>query len=236
MLRGTLPTHFGGEEWAIPLMMTGIFQKTCQYWVSWWMWVSWSLANNFSFFLFLSLKFHLHQVYYSRLGTLAERSRRQAHLHFHSHGELLILGNVSEVILGGLRPWSRYQVQLAVLNGRGEGPRSEAMEFVTPEGGKNQQPFTLRPFNLCFPLSTFWTSFQLLLLLLEALSIHITLFRPRIMCGILDRMYKRVETWVVNTKIHCSQTKSERHGMCWNETNPKAVQLFSYLATPFKIF
>ncbi|KAM3848159.1 neural cell adhesion molecule L1 [Vipera latastei] len=74
------------------------------------------------------------RVYYSRLGTLAERSRRQAHLHFHSHGELLILGNVSEVILGGLRPWSRYQVQLAVLNGRGEGPRSEAMEFVTPEG------------------------------------------------------------------------------------------------------
>ncbi|KAK9407622.1 neural cell adhesion molecule L1 [Crotalus adamanteus] len=74
------------------------------------------------------------RVYYFRLGTLAERSRRQAHLHFHSHGELLILGNVSEVILGGLRPWSRYQVQLAVLNGRGEGPRSEAMEFVTPEG------------------------------------------------------------------------------------------------------
>ncbi|XP_025021470.1 neural cell adhesion molecule L1 isoform X2 [Python bivittatus] len=74
------------------------------------------------------------KVYYSRLGTLAERSRRQAHLHFHSHGELLILGNVSEVTLGGLRPWSRYQVQLAVLNGRGEGPRSEAMEFVTPEG------------------------------------------------------------------------------------------------------
>uniref|UniRef100_A0A8C6YHU0 L1 cell adhesion molecule n=1 Tax=Naja naja TaxID=35670 RepID=A0A8C6YHU0_NAJNA len=92
------------------------------------------LANNFSLFLFLSLKFHLHQVYYTRLGTLAERSRRQAHLHFHPHGDLLILGNVSEVILGGLRPWSRYQVQLAVLNGRGEGPRSEAMEFVTPEG------------------------------------------------------------------------------------------------------
>ncbi|KAG8129901.1 hypothetical protein E2320_016708 [Naja naja] len=62
------------------------------------------------------------KVYYTRLGTLAERSRRQAHLHFHPHGDLLILGNVSEVILGGLRPWSRYQVQLAVLNGRGEGP------------------------------------------------------------------------------------------------------------------
>lgn len=112
-------------------------------------------ANNFSLFLFLSLKFHRHQVYYSRLGTLAERSRRQAHLHFHSHGELLILGNVSEVILGGLRPWSRYQVQLAVLNGRGEGPRSEAMEFVTPEGGKNRRSFTLGTFHLCFPPCTF---------------------------------------------------------------------------------
>lgn len=27
MLRGTLPTHFGGEEWAIPLTMTGILKK-----------------------------------------------------------------------------------------------------------------------------------------------------------------------------------------------------------------
>ncbi|KAG8129903.1 hypothetical protein E2320_016816 [Naja naja] len=79
------------------------------------------------------------KVYYTRLGTLAERSRRQAHLHFHPHGDLLILGNVSEVILGGLRPWSRYQVQLAVLNGRGEGPRSEAMEFVTPEGANQTE-------------------------------------------------------------------------------------------------
>uniref|UniRef100_A0A8C7E7D2 L1 cell adhesion molecule n=1 Tax=Naja naja TaxID=35670 RepID=A0A8C7E7D2_NAJNA len=52
-----------------------------------------------------------------------------------------------------LYPGDRFEVQLAVLNGRGEGPRSEAMEFVTPEGGKNRRPFALRTFNLCFPLS-----------------------------------------------------------------------------------
>ncbi|XP_070597473.1 neural cell adhesion molecule L1 isoform X2 [Erythrolamprus reginae] len=84
------------------------------------------------------------KVYYSRLGTLAERSRRQAHLHSPSHGELLIWGNVSEVILGGLRPWSQYQVQLAVFNGRGEGPPSEVMPFATPEGvPSNPESFRL---------------------------------------------------------------------------------------------
>uniref|UniRef100_A0A8D2LZ48 L1 cell adhesion molecule n=1 Tax=Varanus komodoensis TaxID=61221 RepID=A0A8D2LZ48_VARKO len=62
------------------------------------------------------------------------RSRRQTHLHSHSHGQLLIEGNVSEVTLGGFRPWSQYRVQMSVLNGRGEGPRSEAITFNTPEG------------------------------------------------------------------------------------------------------
>uniref|UniRef100_A0A8D2Q984 L1 cell adhesion molecule n=1 Tax=Varanus komodoensis TaxID=61221 RepID=A0A8D2Q984_VARKO len=63
-----------------------------------------------------------------------KRSRRQTHLHSHSHGQLLIEGNVSEVTLGGFRPWSQYRVQMSVLNGRGEGPRSEAITFNTPEG------------------------------------------------------------------------------------------------------
>ncbi|XP_044299559.1 neural cell adhesion molecule L1 isoform X2 [Varanus komodoensis] len=73
-------------------------------------------------------------IHYFRLGTMSERSRRQTHLHSHSHGQLLIEGNVSEVTLGGFRPWSQYRVQMSVLNGRGEGPRSEAITFNTPEG------------------------------------------------------------------------------------------------------
>ncbi|XP_042304789.1 neural cell adhesion molecule L1 isoform X3 [Sceloporus undulatus] len=74
------------------------------------------------------------QVYFFWLGTLADRSRRQARAHTRSHGKVLIEGNVSEITLGGFKPWSRYRVQMAVLNGRGEGPHSEAMGFDTPEG------------------------------------------------------------------------------------------------------
>ncbi|XP_062975420.1 neural cell adhesion molecule L1 isoform X2 [Elgaria multicarinata webbii] len=73
-------------------------------------------------------------VYYSRLGAASDRSRRQIHLHTHNHGQILIEGKLSEVIVGGFKPWSRYQVKMSVQNGRGEGPHSEAMEFDTPEG------------------------------------------------------------------------------------------------------
>ncbi|XP_054859425.1 neural cell adhesion molecule L1 [Eublepharis macularius] len=95
--------------------------------------LSWSLPNV------ENVRGHLKgfKVYYTWLGTMAERSRRQAHHHAHHHlekRELLIEGNVSEIILGVFRPWSRYRVEMTVLNGKGEGPRSEAIEFGMPEG------------------------------------------------------------------------------------------------------
>ncbi|XP_078242687.1 neural cell adhesion molecule L1 isoform X3 [Pogona vitticeps] len=74
------------------------------------------------------------QVYYYWLGTLEQRNHQQAHPHAHSRGKVLIEGNVSEITVGGFRPWSWYRVQMTVLNGRGEGPLSEAIEFDTLEG------------------------------------------------------------------------------------------------------
>ncbi|XP_008102105.1 neural cell adhesion molecule L1 isoform X3 [Anolis carolinensis] len=92
--------------------------------------LSWILPNREKIFGHLKG----FQVYFFWLGTMADRSRRQARAHTHSHGKVLIEGDVSEIILGGFRPWSRYRVQMSVLNGRGEGPHSEAIEFGTPEG------------------------------------------------------------------------------------------------------
>lgn len=80
------------------------------------------------------------QIYYTRLASEAERSRRQIHPKSHLHREqreLLIEGDVTSVVVGGLRPWSKYQFAVAVRNGRSEGPLSETLEFTTPEGGKN---------------------------------------------------------------------------------------------------
>lgn len=35
-----------------------------------------------------------------------------------------------------LFPYSNYKLEMVVVNGRGDGPRSETKEFTTPEGGR----------------------------------------------------------------------------------------------------
>ncbi|XP_039768659.1 neurofascin isoform X19 [Ornithorhynchus anatinus] len=37
-------------------------------------------------------------------------------------------------VVSGLYPYSNYQLEMVVVNGRGDGPRSEVREFTTPEG------------------------------------------------------------------------------------------------------
>nr|XP_028567318.1 neural cell adhesion molecule L1 isoform X3 [Podarcis muralis] len=92
--------------------------------------ISWTLLHRQKIFG------HLRgfKIYYSNFGTMAEHSHRQVYLHPHPHGDLEIEGDVSQVTLGGFRPWSRYRLQMSVLNGQAEGPRNEALEFNTPEG------------------------------------------------------------------------------------------------------
>ncbi|NXS01350.1 NGCA protein, partial [Oxylabes madagascariensis] len=51
-------------------------------------------------------------------------------------GVLTVLGQASEVVLGGLQPWSCYRLQVLVFNGRGAGPPSAESDFCTPEGGE----------------------------------------------------------------------------------------------------
>ncbi|NXV39740.1 NGCA protein, partial [Rissa tridactyla] len=52
-------------------------------------------------------------------------------------GVLTVPGEASGVLLGGLRPWSRYRLQVVVFNGRGDGPPSDEIRFDTPEGGED---------------------------------------------------------------------------------------------------
>ncbi|KAM6228596.1 LOW QUALITY PROTEIN: neural cell adhesion molecule L1 [Spheniscus humboldti] len=95
--------------------------------------VRWSLAGPPR-----DLRGHLRgfRVLYWREGWVGERARRQAppappagH-----PGVLTVPGEASGVLLGGLRPWSRYRLQVVVFNGRGDGPPSDEIRFDTPEG------------------------------------------------------------------------------------------------------
>ena len=88
---------------------------------------------------------------YWRLGWVGERSRRQAPSSPPDPPQtedpppfppvvLTVGGDVRGALLGGLRPWSRYQLRVVVFNGRGDGPLSEPIAFQTPEGGERPPP------------------------------------------------------------------------------------------------
>ncbi|XP_060108530.1 neural cell adhesion molecule L1 [Heteronotia binoei] len=82
------------------------------------------------------------KVYYTWLKPEGEHSCPQPPPHGHHHQNkrdppLLVEGNVSQVVLGVFRPWTRYQIEMTVLNGKGEGPKSEATEVTMLEGVPN---------------------------------------------------------------------------------------------------
>ncbi|TFJ96050.1 EIN3-binding F-box protein 1 [Platysternon megacephalum] len=93
--------------------------------------VSWTLPDRDQ------LRGHLRgfRVFYWRLGSVGGPSRRPAR----AQPPPLVLtveGEVPRARLGGLRPWSWYCLYVVVFNGRSDGPRSEDIDFSTPEGGE----------------------------------------------------------------------------------------------------
>lgn len=44
--------------------------------------------------------------------------------------------NEAKRVLGGLRPYSHYDLSVTVFNIKGEGPPSETLSFKTDEGGE----------------------------------------------------------------------------------------------------
>lgn len=47
--------------------------------------------------------------------------------------------NVEKKVISGLRPFSHYELAVAVFNSKGEGPGSETLSFRTPEGGEDEK-------------------------------------------------------------------------------------------------
>lgn len=76
------------------------------------------------------------QVTYWWEGSQRKHSKRHAH-----RGHVVVPANTTRAILGGLRPYSSYHLEVQAFNGRGLGPASE-MTFSTPEGG---EPCTPQP-------------------------------------------------------------------------------------------
>lgn len=79
------------------------------------------------------------QVTYWWEGSQRKHSKRHVH-----KGHVVVPANATSAVLGGLRPYSSYHLEVQAFNGRGLGPASE-MTFSTPEGG---EPHTPRP---CLP-------------------------------------------------------------------------------------
>ncbi|XP_061299182.1 neural cell adhesion molecule L1 isoform X4 [Pezoporus flaviventris] len=89
----------------------------------------------------LDLRGHLRgfRVLYWHEGWVGERARRQVPPAPPGAASppprvLAVPGEARGVLLGGLRPWSRYRLRVLVFNGRGDGPPSDEIHFDTPEG------------------------------------------------------------------------------------------------------
>lgn len=70
------------------------------------------------------------QVTYWWEGSQRKHNKRHVH-----KGHVVVPANATSTILGGLRPYSSYWVEVQAFNGRGLGPAS-GMTFNTPEGGE----------------------------------------------------------------------------------------------------
>nr|XP_019610701.1 PREDICTED: neural cell adhesion molecule L1 isoform X2 [Rhinolophus sinicus] len=66
-------------------------------------------------------------------GTQRKHSRRHVH-----KDHMLVPANTTSVILGDLRPYSLYHLEVQAFNSRGLGPASENRTFSTPEGVPSQ--------------------------------------------------------------------------------------------------
>lgn len=71
------------------------------------------------------------QVTYWWEGSQRKHSKRHVH-----KDHVVVPPNITSVILGGLRPYSFYRLEVQAFNGRGLGPASENRTFSTPEGGE----------------------------------------------------------------------------------------------------
>lgn len=81
------------------------------------------------------VKGHLrgYNVTYWWEGTQRKHSRRHVH-----KDHMLVPANTTSVILGDLRPYSLYHLEVQAFNSRGLGPASENRTFSTPEGVPSQ--------------------------------------------------------------------------------------------------
>lgn len=73
----------------------------------------------------------LYQVYYWREKSLLKEESQPEEVKV-----MIFSGNKTEGKLPGLHPFSLYNLQIKVFNGKGEGPQSATQTFETPEGGR----------------------------------------------------------------------------------------------------
>ncbi|XP_018521389.1 neural cell adhesion molecule L1.2 isoform X3 [Lates calcarifer] len=71
-----------------------------------------------------------YKIYLNRTGSRAHPRAKE------SEGSMVVVTgpNVEKKVISGLRPFSHYELAVAVFNSKGEGPGSETLSFRTPEG------------------------------------------------------------------------------------------------------
>ena len=78
------------------------------------------------------------QIYLTRTGSRGHHGALRAR---EPESTLIVetAANEQKKMISDLRPYSHYDLAIAVFNSKGEGPRSETMPFTTKEGGEHDK-------------------------------------------------------------------------------------------------
>lgn len=86
------------------------------------------------------------QIYLTRKGSVGHHRARRAR----EQESMVVVqteANEENKLISNLRPFSDYGVAVSVFNSKGEGPLSETLLFMTPEGGENEKEKTITVAN-----------------------------------------------------------------------------------------
>lgn len=78
------------------------------------------------------------QIYLTRRGS---RVHHQARRTQEPESTVVVQTGASEEkkLISDLQPFSSYDIAVSVFNSKSEGPLSETLKFMTPEGGENEK-------------------------------------------------------------------------------------------------
>lgn len=95
------------------------------------------------------------QIYLTRKGSRVHHPTRRAR---EPESTVVVQTGASEEkkLISNLQPYSHYDLAVSVFNSKGEGPLSETLLFMTPEGGEKEEKERKRQLQMQMMTAGVW--------------------------------------------------------------------------------